>query len=116
MKAANYSIWKGKGGAITWMLALVMLISTELLCLYFQISVSHKWSSPIVLLAIMLTLPFSVGVNIYRKLVKDILRLQEDPLIRSCSFNLACVVLTANAVAFMIVVESFLTYYRACPK
>jgi hypothetical protein len=115
MNFSKYSIWKGSG-AFVWALALAMLIFTEAIYIFIHISLLHKWSSSSSVLVAMLTLPFSIGVNIYRKLVRNVLELKDDLLIQSCSFRFACVVLTAYALAFNIIIDSLLNYYRISPK
>jgi type IV secretory pathway VirB3-like protein len=62
MNVSKYSIWRGKG-VFAWALALAMLMCTEVLYAYLRLSVSHKWSPSSLLLAMMLTLSFIVGVN-----------------------------------------------------
>lgn len=113
MKRAKYSIWRGNG-IVLWALAAICLGLTEALFLYIRIwkdSVS-LWSMSALYIPIMVTLPFSVGVNIFRKFTKLSAIQNDSAMINACSLYVACMVLVAQATVFICIADHFMRPYH----
>jgi hypothetical protein len=117
MQAKRYSIWSGSAG-IVWALAFVSLILAECVLLYAKISRSSSgwFSMSVLLLPIMISLPLSTGINVYRKFTKLPGIADDRATVNTYSLYVACIVVVANAAVFMCVADALLTAYHSCPK
>jgi|SRR5580698_886202 hypothetical protein len=117
MQVKRYSIWSGSAG-IVWALAFVCLILAECVLFYTKISRSSSgwFSMSIVLLPIMISLPLSTGINVYRKLTRLPAIVDDHIMVNTCSLYVACVVVVANAALFMCIADGLLRPYHSGPK
>lgn len=107
----HLSIWRG-GPAIVWAIGTSCLVLSEILLIYTKFGNAPQWALSAFYLPIMITLPLSVGVNVFRKLTRIPAIITDGAAIDACSLYLACVVLVANSVVFMCIADCLLWHCR----
>lgn len=113
MKKPRYSIWSGPA-AFVWALGSICIVLAECIVLYVKISRSHFgwWSMSVLFVPIMMSLPFSTGINFFRKFTR-LRGIEGDrATIDTCSLYVACIVLVANAALLICVADNFLVKYQ----
>jgi hypothetical protein len=113
MKNKQVSIWHGRAATV-WSGAVLFWVLSEALLVYVGLGNTAGWSMRALYLPIMISLPISVGVNVFRKVTRLPAIMSDDATIGSCSLYFAYVVLTANAVVFMCIADCLLS--RHGPK
>src|ERR1700721_1966092 len=100
MKKKQFSIWRGSA-AVVWAFAGLSWILLEALLVYVKFGNIPVWSMRALYLPIMISLPLSVGVNVFRKVARLPSIMSDGATMDACSLYFANVVLVANAVVFM---------------
>jgi hypothetical protein len=117
VKEETYSIWRGNA-AVVWALAAVCLLLGEALLLYAKIwrSPSGGWSVSAFYVPLMISLPFSTGVILFRKFTKLPSITHDRAMVDTCSLYLASLVLVANGTVFICIADCFLSQYHYFPR
>lgn len=105
------SIWRGK--VAIWSAGLFCLILTEAVVFYFKTS-RHQlqwWSMSTFYIPIMISLPFSAGVNFFSKLARIEGVANNRKVLEACSKYIACIVFVAQGTVFICVANGFLLKY-----
>jgi hypothetical protein len=105
------SIWHGRS-AVVWAVAVLCLILSEALLIYTKFHDTPHWALSAFYLPLMITLPFSVGVNLFRKVTRLPAIVSDGAAVDACSLYFSSMVLVANAVVFMCIADSLLWRFR----
>jgi hypothetical protein len=113
MKELKHSIWNGKP-AILWAIATICFILAEGLLLYVRIwrSPSNGWTISDLYVPLMISVPYSTGVNLFRKFTKLPAIMNDRAMVDACSLYVASLVLVTNATLFICIADCLLRQYH----